>query len=294
LKNKSLKFIDICSGIGGFHYALHQLGWKCVYASEIDEKAREVYKNNFYKISPELFDNDFFNNDIFKCDTSKIPDFDVICAGFPCQPFSQIGYRKGFNENFEGRGNLFFELLRILKDKKPKVFLFENVQHILKHDDGKTFKRISKEILDLGYSFYWKVIRASDFGLPQNRPRTFMVGFRDEKNIIKNFDFPKPLKLNMTMSDIFSKKCSRDIGFTLRLGGMGSGIHDRRNWDSYLVDGKVVKLQAEHGIKMQGFPSTFKLPKSRSVSLKLLGNSVAINVVKALGKEIDRHLTKKY
>ncbi len=289
-----MKFIDICAGIGGFHFALHKLGWQCVYASEIDETAREVYKENFTKITPNLFKYNLFNKDLFKCDTSEIPDFDVICAGFPCQPFSQIGYRKGFKENLEGRGNIFFELLRILKDKKPKAFLFENVQHIVKHDEGKTFKRINEEISNLEYSFFWKVIRASEFGLPQHRPRTFMVGFRDEKNIIKNFDFPKPIKLKKSMSDIFGAECDRDIGFTLRLGGMGSGINDRRNWDSYLVDGEVIKLQAEHGKKMQGLPLSFKLPKSRTVSLKLLGNSVAINVVKALGKEIEYHLSKPY
>ena len=96
------------------------------------------------------------------------------------------------------------------------------------------------------------------------------------------------------MSDIFDGECGRDIGFTLRLGGMGSGINDRRNWDSYLVNGEVIKLQAEHGKKMQGLPLSFKLPKSRTISLKLLGNSVAINVVKALGKEIEYHISKPY
>ena len=154
---------------------------------------------------------------------------------------------------------------------KDKAFLFENVQHIVKHDEGKTLKRINEELSNLEYSFFWKVIRASEFGLPQHRPRTFIVGFRDEKNIIKNFNFPKPIKLKKTMSDIFDGECGRDIGFTLRLGGMGSGINDRRNWDSYLVNGEVIKLQAEHGKKMQGLPLSFKLPKSRTISLKLLG-----------------------
>lgn len=288
-----MKFIDLCAGIGGFHLALHKIGWECVYASEINPIARSVYEDNFKKISPKLFSEDFFNEDIFNCDTSYIPDFDVICAGFPCQPFSQIGKKKGFTENLEGRGNIFFELLRIIKDKQPKVIFLENVRHIINHDKGRTFKRIEKEIRNLNYSFYHQVIKASDFGLPQHRPRTFMIGFKDEEIHDSYFKFPKEKKLNMTMSDIFGAKCDRDIGFTLRLGGMGSGIDDRRNWDAYRVNGEVIKLQAEHAKKMQGFPKSFKLPKSRISSLRLLGNSVAINVVKEIGLQIDKYINDK-
>ena len=294
-----LKFIDLCAGIGGFHYALHNIGWECVYASEIDKTAREVYENNFKKISPKIFhnENEFFNDDIFKFDTNekikKIPDFDAICAGFPCQPFSQIGKKKGFGENYEGRGNIFFKLIDIIEIKKPEVIFLENVRHITKHDEGRTFKRIESEIRKLDYSFYHKVIRASDFGLPQHRPRTFMIGFKNERIEDSYFKFPASITLKNTISDIFGGSCDRDIGFTLRLGGMGSGINDRRNWDSYMVDGKVVKLQPLHALKMQGFNTTFKLPKSRTVSLRLLGNSVAVNVVKHIGLQIEKYLTSK-
>ena len=156
-----MKFIDLCAGIGGFHIALHNIGWKCVYASEINSTARSVYENNFRKISPNLFKKNLFNEDIFNVDINKIPNFDVICAGFPCQPFSQIGQKKGFAENFEGRGNIFFEIIKIIKAKKPKVIFLENVKHIIKHDNGKTFKRIENEIRKLNYSFYHKVIKAS-------------------------------------------------------------------------------------------------------------------------------------
>ena len=288
-----MKFIDLCAGIGGFHLALHKIGWECVYASEINPIARKVYEDNFKTISPELFSEDLFNEDIFNCDTSDIPDFDVICAGFPCQPFSQIGKKKGFTENLEGRGNIFFELLRIIKDKQPKVIFLENVRHIIKHDDGRTFKRIEEEIRSLNYSFYHEVLKASDFGLPQLRPRTFMIGFKNEDKEDSFFKFPDNKKLNITMSDVFKGKCDRDVGFTLRLGGMGSGIDDRRNWDSYRVDGEVVKLQPEHGKKMQGYPQSFKLPKSRITSLRLLGNSVAINVIKEIGLQIEKYLNSK-
>ena len=287
------KFIDLCAGIGGFHLALHRLNWKCVYASEIEKTAREVYEANFKKISPEIFLNNNFNDDIYKINPRTIPDFDVICAGFPCQPFSQIGKKKGFQESLEGRGNIFFELTRIIKHKRPSAFFLENVRHIINHDDGKTFQKIRKDLIALGYSFHFKVLKASDFNLPQHRPRTFMVGFRNETMQDSYFSFPNPQKLTTSMSDIFEAKCEREIGFTLRLGGMGSRIDDRRNWDSYRVDGKVVKLQPIHGKRMQGFPDDFYLPESRAKSLKLLGNSVAVDVVEAIGKQIDLYLDNK-
>ncbi|MDB2482295.1 DNA cytosine methyltransferase [Gammaproteobacteria bacterium] len=285
-------FIDLFAGIGGFHLAFHKLGGKCVFASEIDPIAREVYENNFSKISPEIFP-DFFNKDIYNQDTKNIPEFDILCGGFPCQPFSQIGQRRGFKENYQGRGNLFFEITRIIEDKKPRAFFLENVQHIMNHDEGKTFNVIQETVRDLGYSFYYKKIRACDFGLPQLRPRTFMVGFRDEKQTEEFFSFPEPVPLKKTMSDIFDGECSREIGFTLRLGGMGSNINDRRNWDSYLVDGEVVKLQTSQAKEMQGFPKKFKLPDSRYKSLKLLGNSVAVNAVHAVGKQIINYIDNK-
>ena len=290
--SKNIKFIDLFAGIGGFHLAFHKLGAECVFASEIDPIAREVYENNFSKISPEIFP-DFFNKDIYNQDTKDIPEFDILCGGFPCQPFSQIGQRRGFKENYQGRGNLFFEIARIIEDKKPRAFFLENVQHIMNHDEGKTFNVIQETVRDLGYSFYYKKIRACDFGLPQLRPRTFMVGFRDEKQTEEFFSFPEPVPLKKTMSDIFDGECSREIGFTLRLGGMGSNIDDRRNWDSYLVDGEVVKLQTSQAKEMQGFPKKFKLPDSRSKSLKLLGNSVAVNAVHAVGKQIINYIDNK-
>jgi len=286
-------FIDLFAGIGGFHLAFHKLGMKCVLASEIDSVARKSYEKNFQKISPNLFTNQMFNKDIFDLEVDDIPDFDICCAGFPCQPFSQIGKRRGFDENFEGRGNLFFEIERILKAKRPEAFFLENVQHIMNHDNGNTFKVIQERIRDLDYSFYYKKVRACDFNLPQLRPRTFMVGFRDEKPSEEFFSFPDAVPLKKTMSDVFGGECSREIGFTLRLGGMGSKITDRRNWDSYIVDGEVVRLQPDHGKQMQGFPKSFYLADSRAKSLKLLGNSVAVNAVHAVGKQIINYIDNK-
>ncbi len=290
---KQYKFIDLFAGIGGFHLALHKLKVKCVFASEIDPIAREYYIKNFKKISPELFSRNLFNEDIFNTQSKDIPNFDILCAGFPCQPFSQIGYKKGFKEKHEKRGNLFFEIERIINYKKPKAFFLENVQNIINHDNGKTFRLIEKKIREANYSFYYRKVSACDFNLPQLRPRTFMVGFRDENRDEEFFKFPEPVELKKTMSDVFQGECSREIGFTIRVGGMGSKINDRRNWDEYIVDGKVVRLQAEHGKIMQGFPKNFILPESRTMALKLLGNSVAVNAVHAVAKQMIMYIENK-
>ena len=292
-KKHKLQFIDLFAGIGGFHLAFHQLGLKCVFASEISQDARETYEINFKNISPQLFKNENFNQDIFLQNKSNIPNFDILCGGFPCQPFSQIGQKRGFSENFEGRGNLFFEIAEILKLKKPKAFFLENVQHLINHDEGRTLKIIKDTIHELNYSFYYKVIRASHFGLPQHRPRTFMVGFLDETENEKRFSFPEPIPLKKTMSDVFEGECSREIGFTLRLGGGDSGINDRRNWDRYWVNGENTKIQPLQGRRMQGFPDNFYLPKSRTKAMRLLGNSVAVNAVNQVGKNIIEYILDK-
>ena len=290
-ENGEFTFIDLFAGIGGFHIALHNLGGKCVFASEMDTHARKTYEHNFKKISPELFKNKMFNDDIRSMTVSDIPDFDVLCAGFPCQPFSQAGHKRGFDDNHNSeRGNLFFNIAEILEEKKPKAFFLENVRGLIKHDNGNTFKVIRNILEDeLGYSFYFKVVKASDYGLPQLRPRVFMIGFRDE-SIMKGFQFPpnKPLKYNM--SDVWNGKCSREIGFTLRVGGRGSTINDRRNWDAYNVDGVVRQLGIEQGKKMQGFPPNYEFPVSKTQGIKQLGNSVAIDAVREVSKQMLSHL----
>ena len=286
----SQTFIDLFAGIGGFHYALHNIGMKCVFASEIDETARKSYESNFKKITPDLFDNNLFNRDIYELNTDDIPEFNLLCGGFPCQPFSQIGKMKGFNEDFEGRGNLFYEILRIIKNKRPEGFFLENVRHLVKHDSGKTFATIKESLEKEGYSFNYKIIKATDFNLPQLRPRTYMVGFDKSKYGNTEFKFPDPVPLTTSMSDIFEAECTRDIGFTLRVGGRGSAISDRRNWDGYIVNGEEVRLGPVEGLRMQGFPDNFILSESKVKSMKLLGNSVAINVIKNIGINIKSYL----
>jgi len=265
------KFIDLFAGIGGFHLAMHNLGAECVFASEWDEKARLTYETNFTKISPKVFKTNNFVGDITKVNKKDIPDFDILTAGFPCQPFSQAGRKLGFDDT---RGTLFFDIAEIIRIKKPKAFFLENVRNLYSHDNGRTFETIKKVLTeDLGYSFHHEIVRASDHGLPQHRPRLFMVGFKNKKSV---FTPPEKRKLKFTMSDVMKGSVDREIGFTLRVGGKASGIDDRRNWDAYRVDGKVRRITPFEGKKMQGFPHGFKFPVSDSEALKQLGNSVAV------------------
>ncbi len=284
-------FIDLFAGIGGFHIAMHNLGGECVFASEMDSEARKTYEHNFKKISPKLFETGMFNSDIRNIMPNEIPDFDILCAGFPCQPFSQAGHKRGFEDSHNSeRGNLFFNIAEIIQEKRPRAFFLENVRGLVNHDNGKTFKVI-RDILEveLGYSIYYKIVKASDYGLPQHRPRIFIIGFRDE-SIMKGFDFPSPKPLRLTMSDVWEGECDRKIGFTLRIGGRGSDINDRRNWDSYRVDGLVKRISYIEAQKMQGFPDDFEFPVSDSQAIKQLGNSVAIDAVQAVAENLLIHM----
>lgn len=289
-KKNNLKFIDLFAGIGGFHIAFENAGAKCVFVSEWDKFARQTYEHNFKKRNPEIFKNDNFAGDITKIDPENIPDFDILTGGFPCQPFSQAGHKKGFNET---RGTLFFDIVNILDKKRPKAFFLENVRHLFKHDEGRTFKTIEKVLKEeLGYSLYTQIVKASDFGMPQHRPRLFMIGFLDKEI---EFKFPEPLKeLKYTMSDVLGGTCEKEIGYTLRVGGRGSNIKDRRNWDSYCVNGKIVRIGEKEGLKMQGFPAWFEFPNDLShvQRMKQLGNSVAVPAIQAVAEQIIKTLQK--
>ena len=282
----SFLFVDLFAGMGGFHLALHQLGGGCVYASEIDSFARKTYEANFKNISPSLFEKNLFRGDITLDENQEciLCDVDILCAGFPCQAFSIAGLQKGFSDS---RGTLFFEIAKILKNKQPKSFLLENVRHLLKHDDGKTFDVIYNILTkELNYTVYYKIIKASDHGLPTFRPRVYIVGFRHDIEKKGEFKFPDPSSLKFTMSDVFEGKCSREIGKTITVGGRGSGINDKRNWDAYLVDGQIKVLTSKEAKKMMGYPSDFVFPVSNTQALKQLGNTIAIDPVKAIASNI--------
>lgn len=264
-----------------------------MFACENDEKARKTYEENFQAFSPNLFRKGMFAKDIEKIKEDDLPSFDLLCAGFPCQPFSQAGFRKGFAD--QGRGNLFFEIARIIKKARPSAYFLENVRGIKHHDEGRTFSVIRRVLAeDLGYSFNAQIIRASDFNLPQHRPRTFMVGFDKDKygEKAEAFEFPESVPLTMNMSDIWQAHCEREIGFTLRCGGRHSGINNRWNWDAYRVDGHVKILSPMEGKRMMGFPECFSFPVAEGDAMRQLGNSVAVPAIRAVGSAMLQHSKK--
>ena len=292
IKSKSTPntFIDLFSGIGGFHLACKQATEKfenpkkkakCVFACEIDENARKTYINHFGKIDPYLFANNRFATDVTQVDPNKIEDFRLLCAGFPCQPFSQAGKKKGFEDI---RGTMFSHIARIIKAKEPEAIFLENVNFIKNHDNKQTFSTIKTVLEDeLHYQMHYFDVRASDHGLPQHRPRVFMIGFLDHS---LNFTPPKKKKLNLTMSDVLGGEVDRTIGLTLRVGGKNSPISDRRNWDGYVVDGVERRLTISEAKRMQGFPKGFKFPVSDAVAMRQLGNSVAVKAVRDYAEQI--------
>lgn len=193
-----LKMIDLFAGIGGIRIAFESNGVKCVMSSEIDKYACETYENNFQE-KPL--------GDITKIDANELPEFDIITAGFPCQPFSLAGLRKGFEDT---RGTLFFEVARIIRERNPKAFFLENVEGLVNHDQGKTLEVIESTLDELGYNFQWRVMNACEYGVPQNRKRWYCVGFRKdlgigfegdkEDNLI--FRFPDKRELKYKVKDI--------------------------------------------------------------------------------------------
>lgn len=186
------KFIDLFAGIGGFHYALSSIGAQCVFASEWDIHAAETYNKNF-NFKPQ--------GDITKIEVEDIPSHDILCGGFPCQPFSIAGKQKGFEDI---RGTLFFDIARIVDYHKPKVLFLENVKNLSQHDEGKTFKTILITLRNLGYTTHYKVLNASNFGLPQNRERVYIVAFRNYINS-ENFKFPIPPNIPICLLDVLEK-----------------------------------------------------------------------------------------
>lgn len=266
-----LRMADLCAGIGGFHLAFDHVGAACVFAADNDPHARRTYEANFALTRPELFAEGRFAGDICTLSPADVPDFDILCAGFPCQPFSIGGQRKGFED---ARGTLFFDIARIIETKQPTAFFLENVPGLLSHNGGATFETIRAHLTEtLGYSLHHQIVRACDFGLPQLRPRLFMVGFPDA---VTRFEFPEPQPLVTSMSDVLRGKCSRAIGRTVLVGGRGYRLGHRRNWDGYLVDGKPHRLTVAETAAMQGFPPDFRFPVSTTQAMKQLGNAVAV------------------
>lgn len=311
---KKFKFIDLFSGIGGFRLAFESLGGECVFSSDIDKWANITYENNF-GVKPF--------GDITKISTNQIPDHDILCAGFPCQPFSIGGYRKGFEDT---RGTLFFEIERILKDKKPQAFILENVKGLTNHDKGNTFRIIKEKINKLGYNLYYNVLNSKDYGVPQNRERIYLIGF---KNKVHSFTFPEKFQSQVNAYDILENdvhgheiseiakqhlkvhynnyknkkainkeyplfateirpsRCSmRNDGCSPCLTAkMGTGGNNVP-----VVVNESRKLTTRECLRLQGFPEEFKIKENYSQSYKQIGNSVTVPVIKLLGKEMIKHI----
>ena len=271
-----LKVADLFAGIGGFHLAALRNGLTCTFACERDKFCRETYAKNF-AVDP-------FYKDFEDIEFNSLPDFDLLCAGFPCQPFSSIGKQKGFEDE---RGHYIYRITDLLKKKQPKAFLLENSRGLKSHNHGRTFEEVVAMLAKSGYQLFSKVLYASDYGLPTFRPRLYMVGIRLDY-YPSSFTFPLPKPLKLTMSDVLGGKCLRNIGYTIRCGGRRSGITDRHNWDSYIVDGSLCNLTIDQAKKMMGFPDDFVLPVSDTQAWKQLGNSVSINVIYEIIKMIKK------
>ncbi|MCH5310384.1 MAG: DNA (cytosine-5-)-methyltransferase [Prevotella sp.] len=211
MAKKKYTFIDLFAGIGGFHTAMHSVGAKCVFASEWDKNARLSYEANYINIEPKLFKKNkkgeylYFNEDINDIIPSKVPNFDICCGGFPCQPFSVAGLKRGFEDT---RGTLFFNIANLVREKikaghPPRVLFLENVRGLKNHDKGKTLQVILATLEELGYKYSIEVLNAKYFGVPQNRERLFIMAWY--KDIVKIDSFRFPYGINKNGATIYDK-----------------------------------------------------------------------------------------
>ncbi|MFA7082308.1 MAG: DNA cytosine methyltransferase [Bacteroidales bacterium] len=312
------KFIDLFAGIGGFHLALNSFGAECVFASEWDKEATQTYSENFSSV-PE--------GDITLIDEKDIPQHDIICGGFPCQAFSVAGNQKGFDDT---RGTLFFDIARIINYHRPKIVFLENVKNIEKHNDGKTIEIILNTLDELGYVVFHKVLNSSNYGLPQNRERIYFVGYRKDlgvkkfsfpkppntivsiKDILENeptnvkfIDRPD-INIYKTFSNLFDLTYNRPLQIgKVNKGGQGERIYDVNGHGItlsaygggigaktglFLINDKIRKLTPRECARVQGFPDTFIINKKINQAYKQFGNSVSVNVLQYILKEIHKYL----
>jgi DNA (cytosine-5)-methyltransferase 1 len=248
-------------------------------ACDIDRHAQATYKTN-YGLTPM--------GDITTIDPASIPSYDVLCAGFPCQPFSQCGKHKGFDDV---RGTLFFHIMKFVSFHNPNCIVLENVQGLLKHDGGRTFQRIKNDIEAAGYEVDFKVVTCSDYGIPQMRKRLIMVAVRKEMALPmdKILDFDE-YKKHVTLSTFLSKSFEKETAYTIRCGGKKSPINDRHNWDGYIVDGAEYRLTIEDCLKLQGFSADFMLCGPVSAKWKQLGNTIPTVFTDIVGRNLAKFL----
>jgi len=303
-------FIDLFAGIGGFRLALENLGGECVFSSEWDKDAQHTYQLNFEE-KPK--------GDITAIPARDIPNHDILCAGFPCQAFSISGKQLGFADT---RGTLFFEIQRIIHFHKPKAVILENVKNLKSHDKGKTYSTIEKALISEGYQVYHKIISGTDFGVPQDRKRIFIVAVH--KTVGKAYQFPKPTGCSMAIVDILSsgksaskyrikrpdivipKSRSKKSIKPLRCGHLGKGGQGERIYSPkgvgitlsaygggagaktglYYIGKTVRKLSPRECARVSGYPDTFVLHPNDRAAWKQFGNTVIPPVVRAVAKEV--------
>lgn len=310
------------AGVGGIELGFKQTGkFRIVYANEFDKNACKTYAENNPKTPLD-------NRDIHDVKADEVPDADVIMGGFPCQAFSIAGYRKGFEDE---RGDLFFEMLKMVKAKRPRVVFIENVKNLVSHDHGNTFKVIREALVENGYYIKWKVLNGKDYGnVPQNRERIYVVGFRNKADYDK-FSFPKPIELTRSIHDIIDFHGKKDEKYYYREGkqpfydklvpvitsqdsiyqwrrqyvrenksgvvptltaNMGTGGH---NVPLILTDShEIRKLTPKETFNAQGYPTEFKLPKIANGQLyKQAGNSVVVPVIHRIAEQIAKAIDQE-
>lgn len=314
-----MKVAGFFSGVGGIELGFEQVGFDVIYSNEIDKNAAETFlKNNNSKLIVD---------DIYNVKSDDVPDIDVIVGGFPCQAFSIAGYRKGFEDE---RGEVFFQLARIIKDKMPRVIFIENVKNLVSHDNGNTFKVIKETLENYGYYLKTMVLNASEYGnIPQNRERVYIIGFLN-KDDFENFDKIERLELKKSISDIvdFNKKVDEKYYYRKEknifydelekeitkkntlyqwrrkyvrenksnlcptlTANMGMGGH---NVPLVLTKYGIRKLTPKECFLFQGYPSNFELPENLAQShlYKQAGNSVVVPVIKRLAENIKKAIEK--
>jgi len=314
-------FADLFAGIGGFRTALESVGGKCAFSSEWDKYAQTTYEANF---------GDLPHGDITEIHESSIPDIDILTAGFPCQPFSSMGKREGFEHPTQG--TLFYDVVRILKAKRPKAFILENVEGLLTHDGGKTLNVILDTLSvsvngqylffsdpDVRYHVFWRVLDAKDYGVPQTRKRIFIVGISEQTfKEVPDFSFPPPFKhkesigsyieenitgysISKHLQDSYLFKLNDgrpeliDKNSTIQVKTLVSTYHKiQRLTGTFVKDGETgIRLLSENECKaIMGYPKNFVIPVSRTQMYRQFGNSVAVPVVREVAKSLISCLKK--
>ena len=311
--SKSLKVGSMFAGMGGICLGFMQVGCNVVWANEKDKTACRTYRYNFG-------DKILVESDIYKVSTDDIPDMDILTAGFPCQSFSVAGNQKGFADP---RGNLFFEIARVLDVKRPQAVFLENVSNLVKHDDGKTFLVIYNSLVQYGYYVRYRVIDAHEYcNIPQPRSRIYIIAFLDNRACDK-FRFPKPMELTVGINDIVNRKERKHEIYYYKpesqvVAKYGKQINSRnyiyRLQDSGLIrvrnsfcptltaqmgtypdrvplvrdDFGLRKLTLRECLDFQGFPSDFKFPKTIAIhdAYRQIGNSVCVPVIKRIADNL--------